>query len=252
MGTTSWESSVPSKISPRTCSLHRLYPASLGVCLIFELPFSPPVFYPAWAWPITEWSRTPALLCQPAGSLQTFFASKLPLYPRISPEKILVYSFIGMRLYKPHVILQQQIVFIGLRYIYIGVALLIGACNIYVIQLIVSHPLITRLGRLYTIFSIALSFTADCLGTPYIYAYTSLCACSCNLLEDAGHYFSDLRPTTRATMVPRANPVRGPYPVEILSLFLPLSSPGFAIVRAIVLGECKANDISPLKRVPEY
>jgi len=40
-----------------------------------------PVFYPAWAWPITEWSRTPALLCVSSGSPQTSFAPNLPLVP---------------------------------------------------------------------------------------------------------------------------------------------------------------------------
>lgn len=90
--------------------------------------------------------------------------------------------------------------------------------------------------------------------TPYIRIYTRRCGCSCNLLGDTGHYFADPAAHVATTTMRPARALRGPYPVEILSLFLPrgpLLWPAW-FVRAIVLGECKADDISSPVRVPEY
>lgn len=56
-----------------------------------------PVFYPAWAWPIIEWSRTPALLCVPSGSpsdlLRAEFTSRTLSLARKSSLNRLLFFF---------------------------------------------------------------------------------------------------------------------------------------------------------------
>jgi len=73
-----------------------------------------PVFYPAWAWPIIEWSRTPALLCVLSGSppdlLRAEFTSRT-LYLSQGNPRLTVCFFSSECAYKPPLRLLIPLIF---------------------------------------------------------------------------------------------------------------------------------------------